>query len=613
MPPLDPGLPAPWPAGVGLPEAPMVATDLLEGATVVLGGWGLFLLAVAVLALLVHRARLPVLAVPERRAPVTGREWALAALACLLVAALVTWPMASTGALVQRNFDGFGSAWLLFQLSSGRGLAELLDTWLFALLGAPLAWVLGPVRAYSTATLVGVGSMGLAAWWAARGPFRLPPWPAGIAAVVVMANPLVGTAITEGHGGILVGPGLPLLLGALQLSPRERPWRWALLVAGAGLLCALQSGYFAYLAAGLTPLWCAWTRRPLWRVLALVALPLGLFALGTLLATRGVNGADSWAWYSWHMGALPPPAVVSLDRLAGSPPGSDALLHGTRTALIFVLLVLGVVAPLVRGDRIGRGLALLALVGVLVALGPELRLTCSPDDSFAAPLPFGWLAHRLPALALFRLPARALWLYYLAAGLGAARTVAAMPRPSLGVAAGAVLLAELLVMGARPWEARTTLATVPSAYGALEAHDTVLDLWPAFSAEHPQGVELKELSCFYQTGHRRQLPMACLTVQLGESRLIALNHRVHHALVQGGSAPDLDPCVTALAWHPDSFDAARRQPTALQLARWWGPPLAESTDAGERVLVFRVAPVSAGCVPGPTHSDQGAMGSGSRP
>ena len=85
MPPLDPGLPAPWPAGVGLPEAPMEATDLLEGATVVLGGWGLFLLAVAVLALLVHRARLPVLAVPERRAPVTGREWALAALTCLLV------------------------------------------------------------------------------------------------------------------------------------------------------------------------------------------------------------------------------------------------------------------------------------------------------------------------------------------------------------------------------------------------------------------------------------------------------------------------------------------------------------------------------------------------
>jgi hypothetical protein len=597
MPQVDPQAMASWPPGTDLPEAGMLAPDLLAGPVSVLLGWAAILLGVALLWLLVRRRGLPPLS-PARAAPgISPREWGLAAACCFALAVLVSWPMAVSGALVQRNFDGFGSAWLLFQLSSGRGLAELLDTWLFAALGTPIALVLGPVRAYALATLLGLWSMGLAAWWAARGPFRLPALPAGIAALAVMANPLVGSAIAEGHGGILVGPGLPLLLGALHLPAERRPWRWALLVTSAAGLCALQSGYFAYLAAALVPLWCAWTRRPLWRVLALVALPTIAFAVVTLLQTRGVDGGDSWAWYRWHLGALPPPAVVSLDRLAGRPPGADALLHGTRAGLIFGLLVLGVVAPLLRGDRTARGLALLALAGLALALGPELRATCDPGSPIALPLPMGWLADHLPALALFRLPARALWLYYLAAGLGAAWVAASFRRPGLLWGAAGLLLLELMVQGARPWESRTTLADVPSAYGALEADDVVLDLWPPFGAEHPQGVVLKELSCFYQTGHGLQLPMACLTVQLGDNRLLELNHQLHRATLQPqGPAPSL-ACVSALAWHLDAFTQAQRSTIAHQLEAWWGTPIGESSDAGERVQVYRTG-LPAGRDPG---------------
>lgn len=587
MPQVDPQATASWPPGMELPNAVGLAPELLTGPVAVLLGWAVILVGIGLLWLLVRRRGLPPLEPARSVTGITAREWALASAACLALALLVSWPMATSGALVQRNFDGYGSAWLLHQLSSGSGGAELLDTWLFAALGTPIAIALGPVRAYAIATVLGLAAMGLAAWWAARGPFRLPALPAGLAVLAVMANPLVGSAIAEGHGGILVGPGLPLLLGALHLPADRRPWRWALLVTGAAGLCALQSGYFAYLAAALVPLWCAWTRRPLWRVLALVALPTAAFAVATLLQTRGVDGGDSWAWYRWHLGALPPPAVVSLDRLAGRPPGADALLHGTRVGLIFGLLVLGVVAPLLRGDRVARGLALVALAGLALALGPELRATCDPGSSLALPLPIGWLADHLPALALFRLPARALWLYYLAAGLGAAWVAASFRRPALLWGAAALLLLELLVQGARPWESRTTLATVPSAYGALEADDIVLDLWPPFDAEHPQGVVLKELSCFYQTGHGLQLPMACLTVQLGESRLLELNHQVHHAMLEPqGPAPSL-PCVSAVAWHPDAFTPDQRSSYARQLEAWWGPAISRSADGGERVQVHR--------------------------
>jgi hypothetical protein len=588
MPQADPTALGTWPPGLELPTADLLVPQLLAGPGAVAGGWLLIFALVGLLWLLVRRMGLPTLTPTQGSVRIPGREWGLAATICLVLAVVICWPMATSGALVQRNFDGYGSAWLLFQLSSGRGMAELLDTWLFAALGTPLALLLGPARAYAVATIIGLWSMGLATWWTARGPFGLPALPAGVAALAVMANPLVGSALAEGHGGILVGPGLPLLLGTLHRPASARPWRWALWVTGAAGLCALQSGYFAYLAAALIPLWCAWTRRPLWRVLALLALPTAAFAVATLLQTRGVDGGDSWAWYRWHLGALPPPAVVSLDRLAGRPPGADALLHGTRVGLIFGLLVLGVVVPLLRGDRTARGLALLGLVGVALALGPELRVSCDPGSTLALPLPLGWLAKLLPSLALFRLPARALWLYYLAAGLGAAWVVASFRRSALAWGAAGLLLLELMVQGARPWEPRTTLAQVPSAYGQLESDDIVLDLWPPFGAEHPQGVVLKELSCFYQTGHGRRLPMACLTVQLGESPLLELNQQLHRALLQPHSAPPHLRCVSAVAWHPDAFTPAQRSTMARQLEAWWGDPAARSADAGERVVVYRV-------------------------
>ncbi len=572
-----------------LPDASGLLPWALPSPGAVLAGWGLFLAGVILLALLTRWRRPTAPTQPRPPGPLGRGELAWAAAGCLLLAVLVTWPMAVSGALVQRNFDGYGSAWLLHRLATGGGGVELLDTWLYALLGTPIAWLVGPVRAYALTTLLGLWSLGLASWWTARVPFRLPGGAAAVAAIAAMANPLVGSAIAEGHGGILVGPGLPLLLGALQLQPGARPWRWALAVAGASLLCALQSGYFAYLAAGLLPLWSAWMRRPLWRPLLLLALPVALFALWTLLETSGVDGGDRWAWYRWHLTALPPPAVVSLDRLAGNPPGSVILLHGTRAALGFGLLVLGVVAPLLRGDRTDRGLALLALLALLLALGPQLRLTCDPQGTFGLTTPFGWLAAQLPALALFRLPARFLWLFYLSAGLGAARFAATLPRPGTHAVA-ALLLLELLLVGARPWEPRSTLAEVPSAYAALEPDDTVLDLWPAFGEHHPQAVEIKELSCFYQVAHRRPLPMACLTVQLGESRLLSLNQQVHLALAQGSlRAPELQG-VTALAWHADAFDPARIPALSQRMESWWGPPLAVSSDAGEQLRVYRTAP-----------------------
>ncbi len=575
-------MPAP---SLGLPPELLWVPPELGAPTPAILGWGAFLLLALGLGVVAWRRRLP--APLAETVPLSARELGLAALATLALAVVVSWPMATAQALVQRNFDGFGSAWLLWHLGRG-GLVEQVDTWLFLLLGVPLRWLLGPEGAYAWATVLGLWASGVATWWVARARFGASGLGAFAAAAALCANPLVGSAIVEGHGGLLVGLGLPLLLGALQAEPGERPWRWSALVVGAGLLCALQSGYFAILAGVLTLWWCGWQRRPLWRVLAVASLPGIGFALLVLGQTQGSGGGGDWSWYQHYASMLPPPDRASLDTLAGFPEGSAGLLHGTRHGVVWALLVLGVVLPLLRGARVARGLALLALVGLGLALGPELRLTCAEGAPFSLPLPYAWVQSWFPPLALFRIPVRWLWLTYLGAGLGAAWVISVWPRRELRWGLLALLLLELMWTGARPWETRSTLAEAPTAYDALSQRDVVLDLWPVFDAEHPQAVAIKELSCYYQVHHGAGLPMTCLDIQLEDSALLRLNQRAVPTLLQGGD-PGLEAeGITALAFHPDAFSAGPREALRRALEARYGAPVARSVDGGEAVDLYRL-------------------------
>lgn len=586
-PPAEGTLTASVPAG--LPSEDLYVPEALAAHGPVVAGWGAFLAVGLLLAVLAFRWRQPAPTLPAQPDRVARRDWILALVGTLTVAVVASWPMAVTGDLVQRNFDGFGSAWLLWHAAQSGGFVEQVDTWIYLVLGLPLQFVVGPARAYGLATVLGLWGAGMSAWWVARSVFRLEGLGALAACVAWCANPLVGTALVEGHGGLLVGVGLPLLLGALHREPGDKPWRWAGLVVGAGVLCALQSGYFAILAGVLTLAWCAWQRRPLWRVVAIVALPALVFILWVVAQTRQSAGMQDFAWYVWHLNNLPPPNVVSLDTLAGIPPDSAGLLHATRRSLILALLVVGVALPLLRGDRTARGLALLALFGAFLALGPRLRLTCSDADGWYVALPYAWVAAYIKPVAVFRFPARWLWLYYLAAGMGAAWVISACRRHWLRGALLGVVLIEALVVGARPWEDRSVLSTAPSAYNALTSQDEVLDLWPPFGAHHPQGVALKELSCYYQVHHGAGLPMACLSIHIDESELLKLDRAVVTALLE-----DRDPGlqhngITAVALHADAFDLAHRSALRQRLEARYGPAVATSDDAGERVEIYRVS------------------------
>ncbi|NOY24233.1 MAG: hypothetical protein GXP62_00005, partial [Oligoflexia bacterium] len=569
---------------------------------------GLGLLLVIVLLLVLRRA---LVGTPAKGtvAAASSRRSKRARLAPVILAAMIpvsligTWPMVvARGALVQRNFDGFGSSWLLWSLSSGvHSLPRRLDTVAFALVGGVIAQLTDAVTAYHLATILGVALSFAAAAVVADRVLDAGRLGAVVAGVAYALCPLAGTALAEGHGGWLLGPGLPLLIGALLSHDQRRPWRDALFVVLAGLLCAVQSGYVAVMAGITVVVLSIATRRWPWRVLVL-GLPLALaYGLAVLPDAQGdVAGARSWDGLVELASLLPSSDVATLDTLLGQPPGAGLLLHHARHALGFSLIAGGLVLPLLRRDRVGLSLAALGGVGLALALGPSLILTCAEGSPtlplpLSLPLPYRWMIELAPPLALFRFPVRFLWLWVAAAALGTGRSVGWLARGDR-LAAGllaAGVIAETLLVGARPFEARTTLASVPSAYQVLHADDVVYDLWPLHAPDHPLSLELKELSCFYQVAHGASSPIPCLDVEVDRAELYRLDRGLAQLLVSGAPAPRRDLAalkITAVAWHRDAFSPELQERVGRTLRSWFGQPSAESTDHGEAIVLWRLHP-----------------------
>lgn len=589
--------PAGWRAVDALPAVTIDSPapgPILRDVALGTGGWLALLLAAAWAGRGARRR--------ARSAPVPG-PWPVGWLgaAAVLLGVAGTWPMLPAlfeNTLVQANFDGYGSGWLLWALGPGGAARPArIDTFAFAATGALLARLVAPWTAYHLATLLGTVLSFLAAAGVAVRVLGAGLAGGIVAGAAYALGPLAGTAVAEGHGGWLLAPGLPLLIGALLWAPDPArgggPWTRALLATLAGSLCALQSGYTAVMAGLTVLLLTARDPAQLARIAALSVLPaLAYAALVLPDAQDGVAGALPWSWYVDQLAALPPSDVATLDTLLGAPPGAGLVLHGARHALGAGLLTGGLLLPLLRRDRVGLRLAALGGVGLLLALGPALVTTAVEGGPAAlGPLPFALAVAAAPPLALFRFPVRFLWLWTAAMGLGTARSLRWLQgrAPVLAALLGLTVLVESLLLGMRPAEPRTTRADFPSAHQALGPADVVLELWPLHAPGHPLGLELKELGCWGQLHHPAQLPVPCLDVAVDRAPLYPLQRALAQALVAGGPPPpELDDFgITAVAWHADATRPALAPRLAEQLAAWWGPPVAETTDGGEHVRLYR--------------------------
>jgi hypothetical protein len=505
-----------------------------------------------------------------------------------LATVIASWPLIwPAGALVQRNADGYGSTWLIWYTgseSSWLGHLAWVDTLLFGLAAIP-AHLLGPVNAYHLLGLIALLLNVLVTEQVAHRIFEIPRPASLIAGIAYGLSPLAGTAIAEGHLGMLLGAGLPLLLGALGSDASKRPWVWALRVVLAGIICAVQSGYFAVLAVILVLGFGGLRRRPLWRIALLAVAPAAVYSQFVIGGPETAGKASSRI-----LGLVS--TVATADTLAGNPPGFDLAFYHVRYPLVWALLAFGAVVPVLRRDRTAVPLLACGLVAIGLAMGNRAQVTVFPGEfaDLKVGAAWGWIRHWVEPLKLFRFPSRFLWIWYLCGGMLAARSIAWLV-PRRAALLGLVVFLELLVQGMRPWEPRTTLAEAPSAYQILTARDTVLDLWPWFP--NSLGLHLLNLSCYYQTTHLAQLPFECLTIQPGESPFKGQNTGLLPAILSDdpprAKAILAGQDVTHVALHVDAFSQSGRRRVRDRLEQWWGPPIATSLDGGETLEIYSVS------------------------
>jgi hypothetical protein len=251
---------------------------------------------------------------------------------------------------------------------------------------------------------------------------------------------------------------LPLAMLFTRRACRSARWLHASLAGLFFLLQALSSGYYAVLgglAVGLTIVWHARQAlkpRPLLRLG--VALGLACALVGTVFLPyrwamnreREVRGyaferseEDMIRWSATPASYLSPGIVTALPHLKWMEArfgGAAANLYPTLAVAALALLGLAVA----RRSEAAAFAAFLALAGVLLSLGPEVRI-----GSWSLPGPFA-LLRALPGVSMLRIPARmgALALLGLAClsalGLDRLRALARWPRAATLLALAAFAL-----------------------------------------------------------------------------------------------------------------------------------------------------------------------------
>ncbi len=517
----------------------------------------------------------------------------------------VSWPLAAVPILgdrvVTRQFDLYPSMWLvdaapgtfprMISMGSAWPFHELLtrvDSYVLLMIGwvnhgflsgatvcALVAWLGVPISAFVAERCAGDG-------------FNVDrPWSL-IAGLCYGFSGVAATALLEGHVFHLLNPWLPLMWWGWQRALTADGVRSGLVV-GVGFAGALYtSAYFGVFGLILLVFLAVDAPRVAQRVapgVAAVALPVGLYYLWLFHLSSRFQDADATSSaYYLRMG------TVAASDLLGWAQGADVSAHSLTGALplMGIPLALGVVAT---GRRTRAMPLFLALFGILCALGRTWHL--DPGDA-GLDLPVDRFL--FPALAFFRFPVRALWLTGLAIGVQAARTLGATAARAPWLSRGALLLAgvDAIVGPGLPWRTSVAVAGLPSAYNAAPAGQAVLDLW-AQPADHSSGdiaMWSRNLTCYYAGLHHRPTPEVCIGTGVRSPREVLDGWLTQHVLAdpadQGAAWTLTQLGIGAVAVHLDLYREGDAASLRQGLETLLGPPLAESTDAGDHLVVYGV-------------------------
>ncbi|MCP4919214.1 MAG: hypothetical protein GY913_20125 [Proteobacteria bacterium] len=509
-----------------------------------------------------------------------------AALVALLFAALAvgsTWPLAADldGQILMSSerFDGYGTIWLgehvwraltgdaqllhAMEMNHPEGLdLRLADSFVYGLLFVPLRAVMPSVAAFNIYALISLAGTGLAGWWLARGPLGTRTLPALVCGIVVAFNAAMLNYRIEGEAYLLGSWCLPLLAGLLVLAGRGSVRAGA----GAGACLAVlawSSGYLAidgaFIAAAIAPLSVLAGQR---RGIALPALAFVVVALVLIAPLASMVGAGLENALDARFRADEAPLAnitadsVSLSSMIAVLPETAFLRQGRLSYAGLAPLVLGAGALLVVPWRKWLPWAGVALAGLVLALGPYLRLT-DADLGVGLTLPYAALAGLSESFTAYRMPIR--FLAVSALGMGALlalfldqlATVGVGRRLRIPIAAAVVL--DCLVMNGFALERTLTPVEIPDGYERLSKRGAVFDLW----GPDRQMLRHAGLSAFYQTAHgqpvvadftRIESPQTMLGERLGVALAVGEQDDAHELLqVLAGLG------VSDVALHADTF------------------------------------------------------------
>ena len=530
-------------------------------------------------------------------------------LSYVVLSAAWSWPtcLLSSDTLVTRQFDLYPAIWLvdrapeafpgLYTQLSAWPIGESLtraDSFVLVLIGWVVQGVLPARVVCALVAWLGPAISALAAERCAGDGFGVPrPW-SWLAGVVYGFSGVAATACLEGHVYQLLAPGLPLLWWAWA---RARTWRGGLLVGLAFAFALYSTAYQGVLALVLiVGLSLADPRRALRLAVgtALVALPAGLWYVRIYGQAGGFGD-----------GELIDPARILVDgtipvsALAGWSTGMDIAGHSMATPVGWMGFWLLLFAPVaLRGEAGWRVPAVLALLALGFALGRLPRW-----DLGAAGMDLGLDAlARMPGLTLFRFPVRGMALYALVAGVVGARVLARAGEvvPRFAAAALGLAVLDAVVGTGLPWRLGAPPAAIPSAYDAAPEGLAVLDLYgrPADRSGGEMELWARALSCYYQTGHRRPILEVCLGTGVESPRELTDRWLARQLLggdVAATAAGDLGALgVGAVAVHADFYRPGDLAALETALEQLLGPPVAESADGGERVVLYAVPSGPAG-------------------
>jgi hypothetical protein len=345
----------------------------------------------------------------------------------------------------------------------------------------------------------------------------------------------------EGEAYLLAGLFLPLLAGEIVLLFRTGLVRHGA-VAGLYLSAlAWSSGYYGVdggiLGLVLVPV-LAWTSGKRWSqlgelwkagaALVGVALPF-LILLGWVLTSGELDTALSDRFPQGE----DPLSNVAQDSvsLSGLLVPFPAVAH-LRQFRIFYLglapLILGLAALSASSWRDTLPWSSLAMVGLLLALGPTLRLTDADPGQLS--MPYAWIHQWIPGILAYRMPARFLALVFLGLGGLVALLLSQLRRDGLtlgfrGLLVSLVVVDGLVFTGAALDETLTP-AEVPRGYEALSGEGAVLD----FHGFDRDLLRYSGRSAYYQVFHG--MPVLCDFTQTGDAQAV-ISRILGIALVEG--------------------------------------------------------------------------------